>query len=340
MLADSIEGGMGIACRSEVNRLVAEGFPVTYAAPDVGALLVPPAGASLASVRVPAAVRDVLGMLRARKDLLALVRTKGTECVVHAHGLRSGMVASGLTTKNRIIVTHHGGPDLDLQRRIYARLLPKRVWKATSGVPLNITGWTHWWHWSPVLDAQRGADGRYHWAPARQPVDPGGPVLGWFGRIDAPKRPDVWLEILGTVRAAGQPVRGVVVGDGPLLDDMRATAQRLNLPVEFLGRQNPATAMQTMDVLLTWSDSEGVLFVNQEAIALGVPVITNDIPGPSAFLGEAGGVVSVQTARATLQHIFEPSAREALLRSQQARMDRLRTEGTFEDHLVELLRRG
>jgi glycosyltransferase involved in cell wall biosynthesis len=338
VLADSIEGGMGTACRSELRRLVSEGVEVCYAAPDVEELTASPEGATTAVVRVPAAVRDVPGMLRARHDLAKLVKAKGPYCVVHAHGLRSGMVAAALTSANPIVVTHHGSPDLDPQRRIYASILPKRVWKAISVVPLSIPGWEHWWHWSPVVGAEKSADGSDNWHPAREPIELGTLVIGWFGRVDVPKRPDVWLEQLERVVADGQPARGVVIGDGPLLDGMRTTATRKELLVDFLGRMDPVSAMASMDVLLTWSDSEGVPFVIQEAIALGVPAVTNDLPGPRALLAEAGGITTLEGAPRTLTHLALPEARGSLLSSQRARLQNLHAEGTAEDKIVRLFK--
>ena len=328
---------MGVACRSEVVRLASEGFEVTYAAPDVGGMGTAPAYATLSTVRVPATVRDVRGMLHARSDLQALVHSRGPACIVHAHGLRSGLVAAGLTSGNRIIVTHHGSPDLDIQRRVYARLLPKRVWKAISVVPLDISGWTHWWHWSPILDELEGTRGRDKWVPLKAPVSDGALVVGWFGWVDRPKRPDVWLNILNEVRAEGHAVRGVVVGDGPLLLQMQSLATDLNLPVDFMGRQNPTTAMASMDLLLTWSDFEGVPFVIQEAVALGVPALTNDPPGPQALLGDSGGVMNRSTAPQLVGALADPIERAALLEGQQQRLQNLRSEGSAEDRVIAAL---
>jgi glycosyltransferase involved in cell wall biosynthesis len=248
------------------------------------------------------------------------------------------LVAAALTSGNPIVVTHHGSPDLDLQRRIYASVLPRRVWKAVSGVPLPIPGWEHWWHWSPVLDSQKAVGVSGNWLPARDPIDPGTLVIGWFGRIDVPKRPDVWLDQLERVVAEGQPARGVVIGDGPLLDGMRTTSAQRGLPVDFLGRQDPLRAMASMDVLLHWSDAEGVVFVIQEAIALGVPAVTNDLPGPRAVLAEAGGITTLEGAPRTLAHLALPEARRSLLSSQRARLQSLHAEETAEDKIVRLFK--
>jgi glycosyltransferase involved in cell wall biosynthesis len=129
-------------------------------------------------------------------------------------------------------------------------------------------------------------------------------VLGWFGRLDHPKRPDIWVEILRQAAMAGMTIRGIVIGAGPLEKQMRAAVQSAEVDVEFLGEMGPAEAFSRMDVLLTWSDSEGVPFTIQEAIWGGIPCLSNDLPGPKALLGfTPESIVDQTNAVGMLEHL-------------------------------------
>jgi glycosyltransferase involved in cell wall biosynthesis len=83
-----------------------------------------------------------------------------------------------------------------------------------------------------------------------------------------------------------------------------------------------------MDVLLTWSDSEGVPFVIQEAIWAGIPCLTNDLPGPTAFLDSKElGVVDKDSVVDVLRILTDPKARSELQLEQFARLQTLLAEG-------------
>jgi len=122
-----------------------------------------------------------------------------------------------------------------------------------------------------------------------------------------------------------------MAGDGPLLEKTRREILNLNLDVDFLGWQTAGAALSQMDVLLTWSDSEGVPFVIQEALWAGIPCITNDLPGPTAFLGPGElGVVDEDSVVGVLKSLTNPKARSELQLEQFNRLLVLLTEGRAE----------
>jgi len=122
-----------------------------------------------------------------------------------------------------------------------------------------------------------------------------------------------------------------MAGDGPLLEKTRREILNLNLDVDFLGWQTAGAALSQMDVLLTWSDSEGVPFVIQEALWAGIPCITNDLPGPTAFLGpEELGVVDEDSVVGVLSILTNPKARSEFQLGQFTRVQTLLAEGRAE----------
>ncbi|HEX9530997.1 MAG TPA: glycosyltransferase, partial [Acidimicrobiales bacterium] len=86
-------------------------------------------------------------------------------------------------------------------------------------------------------------------------------VAALVGRVDDHKRPYDFLTALRWARHQGADVTGLVLGDGPLLEEVRASV----LPEErdlvwFAGFvEDPAEALLDVDVLLLMSDTEGGL---------------------------------------------------------------------------------
>ena len=118
------------------------------------------------------------------------------------------------------------------------------------------------------------------------------------GRLSREKRPDVAIETLRAVRAAGVAVRLWMVGDGPL----RAALETLgrDLPVVFTGhlhdRRRLATLLARADVALAPCPYETFGLAALEALACGTPVVAADrgaVPEiVQAGLGAATGAVA------------------------------------------------
>ncbi|MEP7338516.1 MAG: glycosyltransferase family 4 protein [Acidobacteriota bacterium] len=103
-------------------------------------------------------------------------------------------------------------------------------------------------------------------------------------RLSSEKRVDRFLSLVARLRAdVGNQVRGLVVGDGPLLNELQQQATEMNLSsdaVEFRGRQNNmALIYAESDILVMTSEFEGTPNVILEAMAAGLPTVANKVGG-------------------------------------------------------------
>jgi len=105
--------------------------------------------------------------------------------------------------------------------------------------------------------------------------------LGLFGRIEDDKGWDVFIDVLAALRAQGRDARGLVVGGGGALERMKASAHRLNVPLEVRGLMPQARlrdAYRALDLFVfpTRRGAEALGLVPIEAMACGVPVIASN----------------------------------------------------------------
>jgi len=102
------------------------------------------------------------------------------------------------------------------------------------------------------------------------------------------------LEFLDTVtRMVDKKVKYVVVGGGPHLESVMSEAKRYKVDVEFTGNI-PSTAgfLESSDVFIYYSHLDNFPLAILEAMASGLPVITNNIGAVSEIIdsGEDGYV--------------------------------------------------
>lgn len=116
------------------------------------------------------------------------------------------------------------------------------------------------------------------------------PLIGSVFRFWSEKDPQLWLETAASVAAKRPDARFVLVGDGPLRDEMARHAARLGLGERLFMpgvTRDPHVPMAAMDVFLLTSRMEGTPNVLIEAQMLGVPVVTT-VAGGSAETVEHG----------------------------------------------------
>jgi glycosyltransferase involved in cell wall biosynthesis len=281
VVADSVGGGLGAAASAHARWFADRGWSVGLAAPEAKA---PDDGAIEAlALASPGSAFNVSSMLAAASRLRAeVVRTRPR--VVHAHGTRSQLLV--LLAGRRPYVTMHGsGGRIDGQRalgtavrRAGRQLASRLAIRAYSAAP-STGRWQTLLHASPRLAEL-----------ARSPL-PAHPVTRflWLGRLDAPKQPETFIRACA-LAAQQRPVRGVMLGDGPMMAACRSLALDLKAPVEFLGeRTDVAHQLAQASALCLFSGFEGIPFAVQEAMWVGRPVLLSPLPSLRWFAADAAG---------------------------------------------------
>lgn len=105
----------------------------------------------------------------------------------------------------------------------------------------------------------------------------------YVGRLHPQKGIDVLLEAMAQLRTMEAMVpRLVLVGDGPVGEELRLLARRLDLAdrVLFVGAtERVAEHLRQADIFVLPSRSEGLSNALLEAMASGLPVVATSIPG-------------------------------------------------------------
>jgi glycosyltransferase involved in cell wall biosynthesis len=114
------------------------------------------------------------------------------------------------------------------------------------------------------------------------------------GRLVPQKAHARLLEAIAASRRRGVEARFLIVGDGPLRDDLERRAHALGLDgaVRFTGTRSDSRAIiARSDLVVFSSDWEGLAVAAIEALAAGVPVISTDVAGSAELLSTGAGLV-------------------------------------------------
>ena len=112
-----------------------------------------------------------------------------------------------------------------------------------------------------------------------------------MGRLSIEKGHSLLLESFALATKEVE-ARLVIIGSGFLLSDLQSQADKLGIKkkVFFAGqRVNPMGILKLMDTFVLTSSHEGQPMVLGEALMLGIPVISTDLPGTRDMLGEGLG---------------------------------------------------
>jgi glycosyltransferase involved in cell wall biosynthesis len=124
--------------------------------------------------------------------------------------------------------------------------------------------------------------------------DPAAPVIAGHGRLFYGKGWEVLIRVLGRVHEKFPGTRLRLLGEGvqrPALEAL-AEAEGVRDYCDFEGfKSDPFPALESADVYVLASRSEGMPNSLLEAIALGLPCVSTDCPtGPAEILGRDGRV--------------------------------------------------
>jgi len=152
-------------------------------------------------------------------------------------------------------------------------------------------------------------------------IPEGNLVVGTTSRLTHVKGHKYLIEAAGKIVDVRPDTTFVFLGDGELLDELKNMASRLGIEenVKFLGwRQDVAEVVSTFDIFVLPSLNEGMGRVLVEAMALGKPIVANDIGGiPDLVVdGENGYLVpvgDVETLAARIRRLLDdPGKREEM----------------------------
>jgi len=131
------------------------------------------------------------------------------------------------------------------------------------------------------------------------------PTMLFVSRLIERKGLQFLLAALAHVKKEGIPFWLLVVGDGPMRQQLQAQTEQLGLAdmVQFLGlkpRDELPEIYRQGDIFCLPSSSEGMANVVLEALATGLPVVTTDVPGTAELVqdGANGFVVQPGSAEA------------------------------------------
>jgi len=121
------------------------------------------------------------------------------------------------------------------------------------------------------------------------------PVILFVGSLTSEKRLDRFLRVVRHVLEDLRQLQIWIVGDGPLLSDLKKQSQEIGLSeaVHFLGvQEDVAGYMKAADLLLLTSDTEGIPGVILEAGFMGLPVVATRVGGvPECLLDQETGIL-------------------------------------------------
>jgi len=110
-------------------------------------------------------------------------------------------------------------------------------------------------------------------------------IVSWIGRVVAVKSPNRVIQLAIECRSRGSNVHFVVVGDGPLLGELKNRAELLSLPISFLGWQSEIeVALSFSDLVILTSENEGTPVALIQAQLAGIPVLSTDVGSVSEVL--------------------------------------------------------
>ncbi|MDH6108529.1 glycosyltransferase involved in cell wall biosynthesis [Kitasatospora sp. MAP12-15] len=281
--------------------------------------------------------------------LIRLIRRERFS-VVHTHSAKGGFLgrfAAGACRTPVVVHTFHGLSFHDRmprgRRALYRRLerLPRRFTDVFLAVAPQLA--------REVVEQRLAPPGRVRVVPSAVDLedipadyDPaarwelGVPesvaLVGTIGRIDRQKAPLDFVRMAAAVHAEHPDTAFVMVGGGPLEDDVRGLAAELGVPVQLVGyRPDAARLVAGLDVFVVASLYEGLGRALTEALAAARPVAATCVngipdlvePGATGLLSAPGDPAAL--ARAVGWLLDHPEQASAM-----GRQGRARVRATFD----------
>ncbi|MCZ2840110.1 glycosyltransferase family 4 protein [Modestobacter sp. VKM Ac-2985] len=314
-------GGVGTHLRSVLSALAGSGAAVRVCGPRATEELFgfTATGADFRPVGISAGL-DPVADLRA---VLALRRATTGADLVHAHGLRAGLVAAvasaaaGQRRRPLVLTLHNALPEGGgLRRRVLQAA--ERATIRGADVVLAASG--------DLADNARRLGARdVRVAPVSAPPlgparrdrrevrrglgldDDRRPLVVAIGRLHPQKGYDVLLDAVARwsadPRLHPEPLVAIA-GDGPLVDELSRRIAAEGLPVTLLGRRTDvADLLGAADACVLPSVWEARSLTAQEALRAGTPLVATAVGGIPELVGDAAELVPAGDATALAETV-------------------------------------
>jgi glycosyltransferase involved in cell wall biosynthesis len=306
----------------------------------------------------PAGISAGLAPVADARAVLQLRRALTGADLVHAHGLRAGLVAAaarraaGLGSVPLVLTLHNAL--LEDGSRLHGLLRQvERTTIRAADLVLAVSGdvaanarqaGSRDVRVAPVVAPPRPPAGRTRAeVRAELGLDDGRPLVVAIGRLHPQKGYDVLLDALARW-GAREPVPSVAIaGDGPLHDELAARIRAERLPVTLLGRRDDvADLLGAADVCVLPSRWEGSPLTAQEALRAGTPLVATRAGGLPELLGDGALLVPVgdpdALAAAVHDVLTDPDRSQRLVEAGSAQAVRWPDEATAARRLVAVYR--
>ncbi|HEY0125510.1 MAG TPA: glycosyltransferase family 4 protein [Blastococcus sp.] len=272
----------------------------------------------------PVGISAGLAPLADGRAVLQLRKAAEDADLVHAHGLRAGLVAaaarrlSGDRARPLVLTLHNA-----LQESAGAK---QRLLRAVEGTTIRAADLVLAVSGDLAANARRLGARDVRVVPALAPplppagrsrdemrdelgLDAGRPLVVAVGRLHPQKGYDVLLDAVARWEADERlrPAPLVAIaGDGPLEGDLAARIREQRLPVLLLGRRSDvADLLGAADVCVLPSRWEGSPFTGQEALRAGTPLVATRAGGMPELFGDAASFVPVGDAAALADAVVQ-----------------------------------
>ena len=319
-------GGVGRHVAGLVAGLVASGREVHMYAPAAtdAQFGYSRLGATVTPVEIPASPqpRDATVVRLLRREFSNPAQRPD---VVHAHGLRAGLVAALARPEGcPLIVTWHNRVlAAGLRAQLY-RQLERYVARATD-VTLAVS--------ADLVERARALGGRdvrpgAVVAPVLTPsgrlpdevraelgAADGQPIVLAVGRLHPQKRFDVLVAAAARWRTRVPVPLVVIAGSGPTYLRLAGQISQMRAPVTLLGhRTDVADLLGAADLAVVTSDWEGSQLFAHEVLQAGVPLISTAVGGMPEVVGDAAVLVparDIDAVDAAVQRLLDDPAERA-----------------------------
>jgi glycosyltransferase involved in cell wall biosynthesis len=161
------------------------------------------------------------------------------------------------------------------------------------------------------------------------------PVIGVLARLSEQKGLTYLISAAPAILAAHTETHLVLVGDGPLREDLVAQARSLGVDqrVHFVGyRSNTVDFLRAMDLFVLPSLYEGMPLSILEAMGAGLPVVATDVDGtPEAVVDGETGLLVPPADPAALASAVNRLLGDRALAQRMGRNGRARAEAHFSE---------